>query len=218
VLELLLEQQLGAKFPHDRLEPVPKGEHGGDLLHRVCLPTGIRCGSILWETKRTKYWSDGWLAKLKEDQHAAKAEAAVIVSFALPRGQDSFDLIDGIWVIHPRTVVPMAMALRQAMLEVHAVRQAGVGQATKMEMIYEYLTGPRFRLRMESIAAAFEEMQLDLARERKAIMKQWAKRETQIERLIAAATGMYGEMQGIAGSSLPELQGMSLLEAGEEGE
>ncbi len=218
VLELLLEQQLGAKFPHDRLEPVAKGEHGGDLLHRVHLPTGVRCGSILWETKRTKHWSDGWLTKLREDQQAAKAETAVIVSFALPRGVESFDQIDGIWVIHPRTVVPMATALRSAMIEVHNTRQSGIGQLTKMEMIYAYLTGPQFRLRMEAIVAAFDDMKDDLAKERKAIMKQWQKRESQIERLIVAATGMYGEMQGIAGSSLPELRGMALLDGDEQEE
>src|SRR5205814_292782 len=96
VLELQLETLLGNKFPLDQIQPVPKGEHGGDLVHRVMLPTGVSCGTILWETKRTKNWSDGWLAKLRDDQRAAKAEIAVIVSAILPKGVDTFDQIDGV--------------------------------------------------------------------------------------------------------------------------
>jgi hypothetical protein len=58
VQELALEELLSAKFPRDIIEPVPKGEHGGDILHRVSSPFGQTCGTILWESKRTKNWSD----------------------------------------------------------------------------------------------------------------------------------------------------------------
>src|SRR5207302_7838284 len=113
VLELHLETLLGSKFPFDRIDPVPKGEHGGDVLHRVSMPNGTGCGTILWETKRAKNWVDGWLGKLRDDQRAAKAEIAVIVSTTLPRGVDTFDQIDGIWITHPRTILPVAFSLRQ---------------------------------------------------------------------------------------------------------
>jgi hypothetical protein len=98
VQELELEALLRMKFPHDTIEPVPKGEHGGDVLHRVISPLGQSCGTILWESKRTKNWSDGWLVKLREDQRDAKAEIAVIVSQALPKGVETFELIDCVWV------------------------------------------------------------------------------------------------------------------------
>src|SRR5262245_3715278 len=123
--------------------PVPRGEHGGDVIHSVCGPLGQECGKILWESKRTKNWNDGWLAKLRDDQRAAKAEVAVIVSQTLPEGVDTFHLIDGIWVMSPRCVIPMAIALRYSIIELAAARQAGEGQQTKMELIYQYLTGPR---------------------------------------------------------------------------
>jgi hypothetical protein len=208
VQELELEALLRSKFPHDTIEPVPKGEHGGDVLHRVVGPLGQTCGTILWESKRTKSWSDGWLAKLRDDQRAAKAEIAIIISQVLPKGVEAFDLIEGVWVTHPRTAIPVAMALRQTLLEVGLVRQASEGQQTKMEMVYQYLTGPRFRQRLEAIAEGFSSMREDLEREKRAIQKQWAKRDEQIERVVQAAVGMYGDLQGIAGKTLQEIEAL----------
>jgi hypothetical protein len=102
VQELELENLLRAKFPYDTIEPVPKGEFGGDTLQRVVSPSGLMSGTILWESKRTKNWSNGWLVKLREDQRRAKAELSVMVSRALPEGVETFDVIDGVWVTHPR--------------------------------------------------------------------------------------------------------------------
>ena len=210
VQELELEALLAAKFPRDTIEPVPKGEHGGDVLKRVNGPLGQSCGTILWEAKRTKNWSDGWLVKLREDQRAAKAEIAVLVSQALPKGVESFELIGGVWVTHPRAALPMAVTLRHTLLEVSLARQSSEGQQTKMEMVYQYLTGPRFRQRVQAIVEAFSSMQEDLDKEKRAITKQWAKREEQIERVMGATVGMYGDLQGIAGKTLQEIEGLSL--------
>ena len=98
VQELELEATLRSKFPHDLIEPVPKGEFGGDVLQRVMGPFGQPCGTILWESKRTKNWADGWLTKLRDDQRKAKADIALIVSNALPKGVHTFDHVDGVWV------------------------------------------------------------------------------------------------------------------------
>ena len=211
VQELELQDLLRTKFPLDTIDPVPKGEHGGDVLHRVTGPFGQTCGTILWEAKRTKNWSDGWLTKLREDQRAAKAEVAVIVSQALPKDVQTFDLIDGIWVTHPRAALPVAVTLRHTLIEVTCARQTTEGQQTKMEMVYQYLTGPRFRQRVQAIVEAFSSMQEDLDKEKKAILKQWAKREEQIERVMQATVGMYGDLQGIAGKTLKEIEGLELL-------
>lgn len=210
VQELELEALIKAKFPRDLVEPVPKGEHGGDVLQRIMGPLGQVCGTILWECKRTKNWSDGWLVKLREDQRSAKAEMAVIISQVLPKDVESFEWVDGVWVAHPNIAIPMAAALRQTLLEVSMARQASEGQQTKMEMVYQYLTGPRFRLRVEAIVEAFSSMQDDLAAEKKAIIKQWAKREEQLDRVMHATGGMYGDLQGIAGRSLQEIDGLDI--------
>ena len=208
VQELELENLLRSKFPFDTIEPVPKGEFGGDVLHRVIGSGGQVGGTILWEFKRTKNWSDPWLVKLRDDQRTAKAEIAVIVSQVLPKGVETFEMIEGIWVTHPRATLPVAMILRQSLLEIALARQSSEGQQTKTEMVYQYLTGPRFRQRVEAIVEAFSTMQEDLDKERKAIMKQWAKREEQIERVMGATVGMYGDLQGIAGKSLQEIDGL----------
>ncbi|WP_237762047.1 DUF2130 domain-containing protein [Legionella santicrucis] len=210
VQELLLESMLQTKFPFDSIESVPKGEFGGDVMQKVADANGQICGTILWESKRTKNWSEGWLAKLKDDQRTAKAEISVIVSQALPPGVETFEMINGVWVTHPRAAYPVAMVLRQSLLEVAMVRNSAEGQQTKMEVVYQYLTGPRFRQRVEAIVDAFSSMQSDLEKERKVIMKQWAKRNEQIERVMGATIGMYGDLQGIAGKSLQEIDGLEL--------
>ncbi len=208
VQELELESLLRAKFPFDTIEPVPKGQFGGDALQRVMSASGQACGTILWEFKRTRNWSDGWLTKLREDQRAAKADVAVLVSQALPKGVESFDVVDGVWVTSPRAALPVATVLRHSLQQVSMARAISEGQHTKTEMVYQYLTGPRFRHRVEAIVEAFSSMQDDLDKERKAIMKQWAKREEQIERVMGATVGMYGDLQGIAGKSLQEIEGL----------
>lgn len=215
VQELELEAMLREKFPHDSIEPVAKGEHGGDALHRIIGPMGQPCGAILWESKRTKNWTDGWLAKLREDQRAAKAEIAVIVSQALPKDVEAFDHVDGVWVTSHRCAIPVAVALRQSLIELAAARKAGEGQQTKMEMVYQYLTGPRFRQRVQAIVEKFSDMQEDLEKERKTMTRLWAKRAEQIRGVVESTAGMYGDLQGIAGKSLQEIEGLShpMLEA-----
>jgi hypothetical protein len=210
VQELQLESLLAGKFPLDRIEPVPKGEHGGDILHRVITPNAAACGTILWESKRTKNWSPSWLPKLREDQRAARAEIAIIVSVALPEGVETFDQIDGVWIVHPRAILPVALALRQMLVEVNTARQISEGQQTKTELVYQYLTGPRFRLRIQAIVEAFSNMQDDLQKEKKAITKQWAKREEELTRVMTATASMYGDLQGIAGKTLQEIDGLDL--------
>ena len=208
VMELELEDTLRSKFPFDSIEPVPKGEFGGDVVHKVVSQLGLPCGSILWESKRTKNWSDGWLAKLRGDQRTAKAEIAILVSQALPKDMDTFGQVDGVWVTAPKYALPLVMALRQTLVEVAQSKQSQEGQQTKMELVYDYLTGPRFRHRVEAIVEKFSDMQADLDREKKSMTRLWAKRESQIQGVIESTVGMYGDLQGIAGRALQEIEGL----------
>jgi hypothetical protein len=132
----------------------------------------------------------------------------VIISQALPKEVETFGFIDGVWVADPKVALPVAMSLRQTLIEVACARQASEGQQTKMEMVYGYLTGPRFRQRVQAIVEAFSSMRDDLDREKKAITRQWAKREEQIDRVMNATVGMYGDLQGIAGKTLQEIEGL----------
>ncbi len=211
VLELEMEARLRQRFPVDRIDPVAKGDRGGDALHRVVGPQGQDCGTILWESKRTLRWNDAWLGKLKQDQREARAEVAVIVSEALPKGVEHFDLVDGVWIVDPRVAMAIATSLRHSLIELASARQAVSGQQGKMELVYRYLTGPHFRQRIQAIVEAFTTMQDDLQRERRLFTKHWARREAQIDRVLQSTLGMYGDLQGISGGSeFFELEGLEL--------
>jgi hypothetical protein len=210
VQELDLEDVLRANFPRDKVEPVPKGEFGGDVLQHVVSATGLVCGTILWECKRTRNWSDGWLGKLRGDQRAAKADIAALVTQALPKGIETFGEVGGIWVLRPGTAIPVAVALRSQLEEVALARQATEGQEGKMELLYKYLTGPRFRQKVQAIVEAFTSMENDLSREKKVMTKQWAKREAEISQVMTSTVGLYGDLQGIAGSTLQQIDGLEM--------
>jgi hypothetical protein len=212
LLELELESLLGSRFPYDAVIPVPKGEFGGDVLQHVCDPAGRDSGTILWESKRTKNWSDSWLPKLRKDQREANADVAVLVSAALPKGVDTFELIENVYVAHPKFALPLATVLRASLLELSLQKMVAHGLTTKTELTYRYLTSLRFRQRVEAMAEAFSTMAADLRAEKRAIQKQWAKRETQIEIISLATVGMYGDLQGIAGNMLPEIDALTLPE------
>lgn len=210
VQEIDLENRLREAFVRDSIDPVPKGQHGGDALHRVHGPQGTVCGAILWESKRTKNWAGGWPDKLKQDQRTAKADLAVIVTQAMPPGVDTFGEIEGVWVTTPALAVPLAAALRLALIEAALARRATEGQQDKMAILYQYLTGPQFRQRVEAIKDTFTTMQEDLDAERRVITKQWEKRAKQIERVMISTVGMYGDLQAIAGKTLQQIEGLEI--------
>ncbi|WP_050384445.1 DUF2130 domain-containing protein [Bradyrhizobium pachyrhizi] len=205
VLELELEELLRGRFPTDVIEPIGKGELGADVMQQVNGTIGQPAGIILWESKRTKAWSDGWLAKLRDDQRRCGADVALIISQALPKHVEQFDLIDGVWVAHPRCAVAVAVALRQGLIDVTNSRLVQQGQQTKMEQVYHYLTGIKFRQRVDAVVEKFTDMREDLDKERKFISRQWAKRETQILSVIESTVGMVGDLQAIAGKAMPEI-------------
>ena len=210
VLELELEELLRGRFPTDLIEPVAKGELGADVVQQVNGSIGQPAGIILWEFKRTKTWSDGWLAKLRDDQRRCGADIALIISQALPKTIEHFDLVDGVWVAHPRCALPLAVSLRQTLVEVSNSRQVRQGQQTKMEQVYHYLTGTRFRQRVEAVIEKFNDMRDDLDKERKFMGRQWAKRETQILAAVESTFGMVGDLQGIAGKAMPEIPSLDM--------
>jgi len=216
VLEIELEEMLKEEFVFDEIEPVSKGVKGGDVVQTVKTQSGRVCGKILWETKRTKTWSDKWLQKLKDDLRDAKADVAVIVSEVLPPGLTHFRQIDGVWVASLGAANSLALALRVILTKVAIEKSLQEGKAEKKELVYNYLTGPEFRNRVEAIVESFVGMKGDLDREKRAVNKLWDKREKQIERVILNIGGMQGDIEGLAGMSLPKVEMLELPEADEE--
>ena len=210
--EIKIEETLRAAFPSDEISPVPKGEFGGDILQNIMTKSDAIAGTILWEVKHTKAWMDGWLPKLRADQQGAKAHTAALVTTTLPKNIKDFGQVSGVWVLRPDVVVPVAALLRSMILEGYAGRVSSQGVETKAVTVYKYLTGPNFKLRMQAIVEAFSTMSEDLLAEKKAITRQWAKRESQIQVVMQSSVGMYGDLQGIAGNTLAPVRGLELTE------
>ena len=210
VQEIDVTDILQRAFPGDQFERVGKGQKGADVVHSVIGPGGLKCGSILWESKRTKAWSQQWLPKLRTDQRELRADIAALVSEVLPDGVDQFDCIESVWVTGATSIVPMAMALRQGLVETAMARQAMTGSNSKKELVYNYLTGQEFRQRIGGLVEVYVQMREDLDREKRSFTRQWKAREKQLERFMLSAAGMYGDLQGIIGANLLEVEGLEL--------
>ncbi len=210
VLEVALEELLKGLFPMDSIEPVPKGVRGADVIQRVLDDSGMDCGLILWESKRTRHWSKDWLPKLRDDLRMVGASRSIIVSEQLPEHVRHFGQVDGVWVASWACVHPVAIMLREGLIGVAKSRRALDGQHSKMELVYNYLIGQEFYNRVSGVVEAFMTMRQELEAEKRALNTCWKKREKQLERVLLSTSGLYGDLQGIIGSTLPEIRGMSL--------
>jgi hypothetical protein len=210
VMELDLAANLGVTFPSDKIAEISKGVRGADIAQSVISPTGRDCGIILYESKRTKNWSDAWVPKLKEDMRNARAELGVIVTETLPEGVKRFGLVDGVWVTDYASVLPLASSLRFTLQQLAIAKLAQDGAKEKMAILYAYLTGAEFRQRVEGVIDAFTTMKEDLDAEKRALTKHWARREKQLGQVVENMAGMFGDIQGISGSALPDIKSLAL--------
>jgi len=208
--EIVLRDVLADAFPTDLVEDVGKGVCGADVLHHVRAPDGGATGAIVWESKRTKAWSDGWLPKLRDDQRAAGAACAVVVTQAMPPDVRHFGLKEGVWVCAPSYAVALGGVLRGSLIEVALAKRRAEGSGQKMQLVYEYLTGVEFRNRVEGLLEAYVEMREDLESEKRAMQARWKRRQRFIERAVENVTAFYGDLQGIAGRQLPGLPSLGL--------
>ncbi|MBR0831355.1 DUF2130 domain-containing protein [Bradyrhizobium manausense] len=210
VLELELEAELRTAFPGDQFDPVPIGMTGADIAHKVISRSGLVCGTIVWEAKRTKGWNDNWITKLKDDQLTMRAELAVLVTDKMPPDCRHFAQIDNVWVANPQCAVSLAVALRHQLAEVALARKSAIGRGEKLELLHTYLTGAEFRQRVEVIVETFTAMQIDLQEERRAFLRRCTRREKQLNRVIGSTAGLYGDLQGVLGASLGSIPSLEL--------
>lgn len=212
VLELELENVLASAFIHDLIEEVKKGQRGADVVQTVRTPVGQSCGKIIWEAKRAEHWSDKWLQKLKDDQQAAGADIAVLVTTVMPKGViEPFARIGDVWVVSPQVMRPVAETLRVTLLELQRLRLVNTGRNEKQEQLYNYLSSAPFAQRVRTMLESFEAMHTDLDAEKRAMQKMWAKRQAQIERVTGSMVNVVGELQAIAHDQLPALDAIEQL-------
>ncbi|MEK7070729.1 MAG: DUF2130 domain-containing protein [Patescibacteria group bacterium] len=216
VLEEHLEQTLRAMFVFDSIEPVPKGIRGADIIQVVQNRHGNVAGKIIWESKRTKAWSNEWVTKLKSDKRSVKADLAVLVSDVLPNNMKNFGSHEGIWVSDYQSIIGIATVLRSMLLEV-AIAKSGSGITTeRKDMLFDYIQGIEFRNRVEAISEAFKSRREEIEIEKKWFTKKWAREEKTITSLLTNNESLKGELESITGSKMDESNQLELLDSGEE--
>jgi hypothetical protein len=205
-----IEEVLRERFRSDRVDPVKSGVRGADVLQSVLSPRGESCGKILWESKRARNWSNGWITKLKEDQAVAGADVAVLVCSALPPNVRHMELVDGVWIVGFAYAAAMATALRQALIGITQARSIDANRNDSLHEIYDYLTSNDFNRRVRAMVESFVDMKSDLESERRSMERMWTKRAKQLDALALNTAGMYGELEAMIGTALPAVEMLEL--------
>ena len=218
VAELRLEEALERAFRYDDIEPVAKGVRGADVIQTVKDQTLMACGKIIWESKNTKSWSQGWIQKLKDDQTSNGAEIAILVTEAMPADIENFGMVEGVWVTRQALTIPLATVLRDSLADLTYARNSAEGMNEKMQVLYKYITGPEFRQKVEGIIDTFSGMKAQLEREKRAMTKLWKERDKQIDRVVENTSGMYGDFKGVIGAALKDIDTLELADGLSEDE
>ncbi|KKP29276.1 MAG: hypothetical protein UR15_C0018G0002 [Parcubacteria group bacterium GW2011_GWA2_31_28] len=216
VLELEIEEIIRREFPYDNVKEVAKGTRGADIIQIVKNQYGKECGTIIWELKRTKAWSNEWIKKLKDDQRSVNAELAVLVSGILPDGIKHFGTIEEVWICSFDAILGLITLLRESLIKIYGVKSLVSGKEEKKEILWNYLTGVEFNQRIGAILDAYSQLQEDVEKEKRWFTQKWAKQEKNIRKVIDNILGMSGDLQSIIGKSLPEIKGLDMLSSGKK--
>jgi hypothetical protein len=206
VLELALEELLRAAFPFDTIEEVAKGTRGADCVQLVKNNLGQVCGKIIYESKRTKAFTQEWIEKLKGDMRSQQADIAVIVSEVLPRDMEAFGFKDGVWICRFSDVKALAFLLRDSLIKINVALVSQENRGDKMQMLYDYLTGNEFRQNIEAVMEGFIAMKDGITREKVQMEKLWKEREKQLDKVLLNTTQFFGSIKGIAGNAVGDLK------------
>ncbi len=213
--ELLLEEILQSYFPFDIIEEVEKGVEGADCIQVIRNNSNTICGKIIYESKRTKAWSNGWIDKLKADMRNSGSDVAILVTQVFPKDMEKFGEKDGVWICTFNEVSSVAQLLRNGIIKIYEAQKSQENKGDKMQLLYNYLTGIEFRGQMESIVEGFMAMKQSIMKERIQMEKLWKEREKQLEKVLLSTSGLYGSVKGIAGAGVSNIP---LLDGGDENE
>ena len=213
VQELMLEELLRNAFPFDVVSEVGKGVRGADCIQTVRNSFGQECGKIIFESKRTKDFSDDWIEKLKADMRVLGADVAVIVTQAMPKGMNNFGEKDGIWICTFGEARALVHVLRDAVIKVYNAAKSQENKGDKMTLLYRYLVSSEFSEQWSAIREGFMGMKMSIQKERDQMEKLWKAREKQLEKVLLNAAHIKGSIEGIAGMDVD----LNLLPEGENG-
>lgn len=204
VLEVSLEEKLKNLFSSDELLPVPKGFEGADILQKVRFK-GKVVGTIIWETKRTKAWSNDWTIKLKEDAAKISASEAILVSNILPNGVSNFDRRDGVWITTFEHAINICRYVRFLITSI-AIAKSSVGQTEEeWGKIRDYMLSDGFKHKMRSHFDGIKALRDILDAEKRATILRWKRLDSQIDKLDSNTINFYAELKTIV-PNLPEIK------------
>lgn len=210
VQELAIEEWLAQKFPLDGLEEIKKGARGGDCIQTVNTREAQNCGSIYYESKRTKDFQPSWIEKFKADIRDRNANIGVLVTNVLPSDMDRMGMRDGIWICTYEEFKGLCAVLRQSIIRFNSAVATQENKGDKMHMLYDFLTGNAFRMQVEAIVEGFSQLKIDLDTEKRSMQRIWKQREKQIEKVITSTVDMYGSIKGIAGNAVQSVKALEL--------
>jgi hypothetical protein len=210
VMELAIEEWLASQFPLDTINEIKKGASGADCLQIVNTRELNNCGTIYYESKRTKAFQPAWIEKFKNDIREKNANLGVLVTEVLPTGMERMGMKDGIWICTYEEFKGLSAVLRQTLIQVSKAVQSQENKGDKMAMLYDFLTSNQFHLQMEGIVEGFTQMQTDLNSEKRSMQRIWSQREKQIDKVIDNAINMYGAIRGIAGNAVQTIKALEL--------
>lgn len=216
VQELAIEEWLAVKFPLDTIEEIKKGARGGDCIQIVHTRTEQNCGTIYYESKRTKDFQPSWIEKFKADIREKGANIGVLVTEVMPSDMDRLGLKDGIWICNYEEFKGLCAVLRESIIQVSTAISTQENKGDKMDMLYDFLTSSTFRMQIEAIVEGFTSMKIALDSEKRAMQRIWKEREKQIEKVVTNTIDMYGSIKGIAGNAIQSVKALEL--PGEDGE
>lgn len=218
VQELAIEEWLMAQYPFDAIEEIKKGQRGGDCIQTVHTREMQNCGTIYYESKRTKDFQPSWIEKFKADMRDRGADIGVLVTNTMPKDMDRMGLLDGVWVCTFDEFKGLSMVLRENVIRMARALLSEENKTDKMTMLYSFLTSNEFKMQIEAIVEGFSQMQADLDSERRAMQRIWKQREKQINKVLENTTGMYGSIQGIAGNAIGNIKALELPYSAEDEE
>ncbi|MDO6802858.1 DUF2130 domain-containing protein [Wenyingzhuangia sp. 1_MG-2023] len=212
VMELAIEEWLANQFPLDTIDEIKKGATGADCLQTVNTREQINCGTIYYESKRTKAFQPAWIDKFKNDIRDKGANIGVLVTEVMPSDMDRMGMKDGIWICTYEEFKGLCAVLRQSIIQWSRVLHNQENKGDKMSLLYDFLTSNEFRLQMEGIVEGFTQMQMDLQKEKNAMARLWKQREKQIDKVVDNAINMHASIRGIAGNAIQSIAALELPE------
>jgi hypothetical protein len=216
VQELGIEEWLSDKFPLDAIQEIKKGERGADCLQTVHTRTRQNCGTIYYESKRSKTFQASWIEKFKADIRDKNADIGVLVTEVMPTDMERLGIRDGVWICSFDEFKGLCSVLRESIIQISTALVAQDNKGDKMGMLYDFLTSNEFKLQIEAIVEGFTQMKSDLESEQRSMRAIWKKRDKQIDKVLLNTTDMYGSIKGIAGNAVLSVPLLDLPSGEEE--